>query len=445
MGSPFDWNYATEAEPGLEDRRIGVPRGKAHGGSSAINAMVHIRGHRRCFDSWQAAGNAGWGYDDLLPLFMRSERNDGGGSTHRGSEGPLAVSHCLDPHAGHHAFLSAAVERGFRADPRYDFNVPEPVGTAGFFQRNILNGRRHSAAAAFLAPAMVRGNVDVRSRARVLRLISEGRRVIGVDYLEDGHVKRARAEREVVLCAGAVDSPRLLMVSGIGPAEPLRAHGIDVISSLRGVGSNLQDHLKLSVRWQGTTTFPGSTVTAGLFTSSNGGSPPDLQFYVGRGSNQPDDVVTITVSHVRPRSRGSISLWSADPLAAPIIRANYLQADEDVTALIRGAILAREFGRSRAYDEIRLNEIEPGDNMTSERDLVTFVRQKAETIYHLAGTCRMGPDSDAGAVVDASLRVHGIEGLRVADASIMPEVVNAPTHAACVAIGEKCSALLTGR
>jgi len=445
MGSQYDWSYVTEPEPGLANRRIATPRGKAHGGSSAINAMVHIRGHRLCFDAWRARGNAGWDYEELLPLFKRSEHNDGGSSHYRGTDGPLAVSRCPDPHASHEAFLSAATELGFRADPQYDFNVADPAGVAGVYQRNILNGRRHSAAAAFLAPAMTRPNVEVHSRSQVVRLIREGRSVLGVEYWRDGALTRVRAEREVVLCAGAVDSPRLLMLSGIGPAEHLRAYGIDVVADLPGVGRNLQDHLKVSVRWQGKTTLPGSTVTAGLFTSSTSTSPPDLQFYVGRGLEQPDDMVTITVSLVRPESRGSIVLRSADPLAAPLIRANYLQADADTAALVYGARLTRQLGMSRAYDGLRGEETEPGAMLTSDRDLERFVREKADTIYHLAGTCRMGPDSERDAVVDASLRVHGVERLRVADAAIMPNVVNAPTHAACVAIGEKCAVLISGR
>jgi choline dehydrogenase len=247
------------------------------------------------------------------------------------------------------------------------------------------------------------------------------------------------------VCAGAVDSPRLLMLSGIGPADHLRTSGIETILDLPGVGRNLQDHLKLSLQWTGRTTLPGSTVTAGLFTSSHSTSPPDLQFYVGRGLEQSDEVVTITVSHVRPQSRGSVSLRSADPLAAPVIRANYLHASADVTALIQGARLVRQLGRSRAYDALRLEELEPGVALTSDADLERFIREKADTIYHLAGTCRMAPEADPEAVVDDQLRVYGIDGLRVADASVMPEVVNAPTHAACVVIGEKCAALITGR
>jgi len=444
IGSQYDWRYTTEPEPGLGQRCMATPRGRVHGGSSAINAMVHTRGDRRCFDAWQALGNSGWGYGDLLPLFMRSERNDGGASEYRGADGPLAVSRCCDPHESHHAFLAAAAAQGFLVDPEHDFNVPDPGGVAGFYQRNILNGRRHSAAAAFLAPAMARPNVEVRSRALVTRVLLDGRRAVGVEYACDGRVEQARAAREVVLCAGAIDSPRLLMLSGIGSAEHLRANGIAVVADRPGVGRNLQDHLKLSVRWKGRTALPGSTVTAGLFTSSDGAAVPDLQFYVGRGSDQPDDLVSLTVSLVRPQSRGSVTLRSADPLAPPVIRANYLQAETDVAALVEGVLLARDFGTSPAYDALRVEEVEPGAAITSKGALETFVREKAETIYHLAGTCRMGPESDARAVVDARLRVYQVEGLRVADASIMPEVVNAPTHAACVAIGEKCADLING-
>jgi len=447
MGSQYDWNYETEPEPALAERCMPTPRGRVFGGSSAINAMVHTRGDRRCFDAWRALGNPGWGYDDLLPLFKRSERNDGGASAYRGADGPLAVTRCHDAHASHHAFLAAAADQGFRVDPAHDFNIADPAGVAGFYQRNILNGRRHSAAAAFLAPAMSRPNFEIYSRARVTRLLIERGRAVGVEYVRDGSGERMRAHaaREVVLCAGAIESPRLLMLSGIGSADHLRAHGIDVDADLPGVGRNLQDHLKLSVRWEGRTTLPGSMVTAGLFASSSVPAVPDLQFYVGRGVDQPDELVSLTVSLVRPQSRGWVTLRSGDPFAPPVIRVNYLQADADVTALLAGVQLTRRFGNSRAYDSVRAHEVEPGATVTSPRELEAFIRQRADTIYHLAGTCRMGPESDTQAVVDSHLRVRGVDTLRVADASIMPDVVNAPTHAACVMIGEKCADLISGR
>jgi len=280
----------------------------------------------------------------------------------------------------------------------------------------------------------------------VIRILIEGRRAVGVEYVRDGGValERVRATREVVLCAGAIDSPRLLMLSGIGDAAVLRAHDIDVAADLPGVGRNLQDHLKLSVRWKGRATLPGSTVTAGLFTSSDLSAVPDLQFYVGRGVDIPDQLVSLTVSLVRPRSRGIVTLRSSDPSVPPVICANYLQADEDVAALREGVRLTRELGGSRAYERVRFEEVEPGAAMTSRSDLDTFIRANADTIYHLAGTCRMGRADDAASVVAADLRVRGIDALRVADASIMPEVVNAPTHAACVVVGEKCADLISG-
>lgn len=296
-------------------------------------------------------------------------------------------------------------------------------------------------------PALTRPNLEVRSHAQATWLILEQLKVVGIEYVRNGQVERARASREVVLAGGVVDSPKLLMLSGIGPADHLRANSIAVAADLPGVGQNLQDHLKLSIRWNGKTILPASTVTAGMFTRSSVTSdssqrPPDIQFYVGRGVDQPDRFITITVSLVQPQSRGEIRLRSADPLAAPIIRGNYLQEPADVTALVRGVHLARWFGEAEVYDELRADETEPGVSIKSDTDLTNFVRRAADTIYHPAGTCKMGPASDRMAVVDTSLRVRGVEGLRVADASIMPEIVNATTNAACVMIGEKASDLL---
>lgn len=446
IGSAYDWGYRTEPESGLQGRVLLCPRGRVHGGSSAINAMAHIRGHRKSFDRWRELGNPGWGYHDVLPLFKRSERNDAGGSAYRGGEGLLAVSRGADAHEGHQAFLAAAALNGLKADARFDFNGPSPGGTAGFYQKNILNGRRHSAAAAFLVPILDRPNLEIRSGAVATRLLLSRRRVTGVEYLQDGARGAARAAKEVILCGGVVESPKLLMLSGIGPAGHLRAHGLGVISDLRGVGGNLQDHLRLSIRWRGKTVLPSSTVTAGLFTRLDGrdgaDAVPDLQFYVGRGLAQPDPFVTITVSHVTPKSRGAIRLRSADPLQAPVVQFNYLQDPGDADALVRGAELARKLGASAPYEALRGEEVEPGPDAKTEADLLAFVRRASDTIFHGAGTCRMGPREDPDAVVDARLRVKGVDGLRVADASIMPEVVSATTHAACVMIGEKAADLL---
>jgi choline dehydrogenase len=448
LGSKFDWAYSTEPEPGLQHRRIAFPRGKALGGSSAINAMTFIRGHRLCFDRWQELGNAGWGYDAVLPLFKRIERNESGETEFRGGDGPLAVSNCYDPHASHKAFLAAAWQNGFKADARFDFNEPSPNNIAGYYQKTILDGKRHSVADAFLVPALGRPNLEVRAQSHAVKLLFEGSKAVGVEYIRDGRREQARAAREIVLAGGVIDSPKLLMLSGIGPADHLKSHGIPVIADVRGVGGNFQDHLKLSIRWNGKTELPGSTVTAGMYTrSSQGavGTVPDVQFYVGRGTETPDKFITITMSLVQPKSRGEVRLRAADPLAAPIIRGNYLQEQADVTALVRGVHLARWFGEADAYSGLRADEILPGAAMKSDADLAAFVRRDTDTIYHGAGTCRMGPQGDAAAVVDASLRVRGVEGLRVADASIMPEVVNGTTNAACVMIGEKAAALISRR
>lgn len=446
IGSRFDWGYSTEPEPGMQNRRITFPRGRAVGGSSAINAMTFIRGHQFCFDRWERAGNIGWGYDALLPLFKMSERHEMGETPYRGAAGPLAVSLCTDPHAGHKAFLAAAAQHGFKVDARQDFNIAGPINVAGYYQKTILDGKRHSVADAFLTPALSRPNVELRSQCHATKLIVERGKVVGVEYLRNGKPEQARAAREVVLSGGVIDTPKLLMLSGIGPADRLKAHGIAVIADVPGVGKNFQDHLKLSIRWAGKTELPGSTVTAGMFTRSDPskwGDPPDLQFYVGRGTETPDKFVTITVSLVWPQSRGDVRLRSADPLAAPIIRANYLQEQADVNALVRGVHLARWFGEADAYAPLKGDEILPGAAVKSDAEIAAFVGRGSDTIYHGSGTCKMGPATDTMAVVDPSLRVRGVEGLRVADGSIMPEVVNAPTNAACVMIGEKAAALIT--
>lgn len=445
IGSKYDWGYSTEPEPGLQSRRINFPRGKVHGGSSAINAMTHIRGHQFCFDRWERAGNTGWDYEAVLPYFKKSERHEMGETPYRGADGPLAVSLCTDPHAGHRAFLAAVAQQQYKVDARYDFNQPTPVNVAGYYQKNILDGKRHSAADAFLAPALARPNLEVRSSCQATKLLIEGTRAVAVEYRRDGKPERARAAREIMLCGGVIDTPKLLMLSGIGPADHLKSLGVPVIADVAGVGRNFQDHLKLSIRWNGKVELAGSTVTAGMFVRSdpgNYGDPPDLQFYVGRGVETTDRFITITVSLVFPKSRGEVTLRSADPMAAPIIRANYLQEPADVTALVRGVKMARWFGEADSYIDLRGDEIAPGAAATSDADLAAFARRDSDTIYHGAGTCKMGPPSDRMAVVDPSLRVRGIQGLRVADASIMPEVVNATTHATCVMIGEKAADLV---
>ena len=445
IGSRWDWGYHTAAEPGLQGRRIAFPRGKVLGGSSAINAMTFVRGHALDFDGWRDRGNPGWGFADLRSFFTRSEDNSRGPSEHHGAGGPLAVSDTGDAHAAHEAFLHAAETLGFGARPGWDFNGPQQENGAGYYQKNIRAGRRHSAAAAFLVPARARSNLVVRSGARATRVLLEGRQAVGIEYLAGGRLQRAHAAREVILCGGVVDSPKLLMLSGIGPADHLRAVGVPVVLDLPGVGTNLQDHLKVSVRWRGRGMLPASTTTAGLFVRSEGRSTrlsPDIQFYVGRGVDQPDPFVTITFAVQRPLSRGGVRLLSPNPADAPVIHGNYLQEGADVEALVSGVRLTRALGQTPMFAKLWVEETAPGPHVRSAADLASFVRGTADTIYHPAGTCRMGTGSDALAVVDAQLRLRGVRGLRVADASIMPDVVNATTHAACVMIGERAAELI---
>jgi choline dehydrogenase len=268
IGSPYDWNYETEPEPGLGGRRLRWPRGRGFGGSSAINAMAYVRGHRASFDAWAAAAGDRWSYRAVLPLFRRLEHNSRGATEYLGEGGPLAVSDTTDPHAGHLAFLEAARALGYGASPTWDFNGAQQENGAGFYQKNVLNGRRQSAADAFLQPAMARQNVVVWTHARALRLVIEKARVVAVEVLHEGRVERVPVAREAIVCAGVIESPKLLMLSGIGPAQRLKAHGVRVLVDLPDVGANLHDHPRVSVRWRAEKPLAPSSVSAGLFVRS---------------------------------------------------------------------------------------------------------------------------------------------------------------------------------
>ena len=409
--------------------------------------MAWARGHRLCFDEWARLAGPAWSYRALLPYFRRVEDNSRGASEYHGAGGPLTVADTTDPHAGHLAFLEAARERGFDAAPDFDFDGPRQERGAGFYQKNIRNGQRHSTAAAFLVPVLSRPNLVVWSQTQALRLTFEGRRATGVDVLRAGAPAHARSRREIILSAGAIDSPKLLMLSGVGPADALRRHGIQVVHDLPGVGANLQDHLRVSVRWTGRQSLPGSRVSAGLFTYSRAAAArgaagiPDIQFYVGRGIDTPDPFITLTVAMSQPASRGTITLRSADPVAPPVIRANYLSAPGDLDAMVEGVRLAQALAASKAYEPLRGAPADPDDTVRTDADVRAFIRRAADTIFHAAGTCRMGTGPDA--VVDPTLRVHGLEGLRVADASIFPVNLNAQIHAACVVIGDRASDIMT--
>ena len=450
-GTEVDWNYSTEPEPGLDGRSIKWPRGKTYGGSSAIGAAAYVRGHQLDFDGWADEAGPAWAYREVLPYFRMSEDNVRGASPYHGAGGPMPVADTTDPHAGHLAFLEAARELGFAADPQWDFNGAQQENGAGFYQKNLRDGRRHSAAAAFLTPILNRPTLTVRPHAQVKRLLFTGNRVTGVEYLRGGAagakptVEQVRVSREVIVCAGVIESPKILMLSGIGPADHLRAHGISVVRDMPGVGANLHDHPRIGFRWAGLTTLPGSTVSAGLLTHSiRGVNPgaPNLQFYVGRGLTASDPAIAFSVTISRPHSRGSISLRSADPFAAPMIRAGYFTDGRDMDAALEAVRLARAIAASRAYARLRGAATDPLDSETTPDQIRAFVRRTTSTIYHPGGTCRMGVGPDS--VVGPQLKVHGIEGLRVADASIMPTVVNAQTNAACWMIGERTASFIRG-
>jgi choline dehydrogenase len=450
-GTEVDWNYSTEPEPGLDGRSIKWPRGKTYGGSSAIGAAAYVRGHQLDFDAWAREAGPTWAYREVLPYFRMSEDNVRGASPYHGTGGPMAVADTTDPHAGHLAFLEAARELGFAADPQWDFNGAQQENGAGFYQKNLRDGRRQSAAAAFLTPILNRPNVTVRSHAQVKRLLLTGNRVTGVEYIRGGAagakptVEQVRVSREVIVSAGVIESPKILMLSGIGPADHLRAHGINVVRDMPGVGANLHDHPRIGFRWAGLTTLPGSTVSAGLLTHSiRGVNPgaPNLQFYVGRGLSSPDPAIAFSVTISRPHSRGSITLRSNDPLAAPMIRAGYFTDGRDMDVALEAVRLARAIASSRPYARLRGAAADPLDSETTPDQIRAFVRRVTSTIYHPGGTCRMGLGPDS--VVGPQLKVHGIEGLRVADASIMPTVVNAQTNAACWMIGERTAAFIRG-
>jgi choline dehydrogenase len=462
----INWNYETEPEPALNGRRLWWPRGRVLGGSSSINAMCYIRGQREDYDGWAAAGCAGWSFDELLPVFRRSEDQARGADAWHGTGGPLTVSDLRYRNELSHVFLAATRERGIADNP--DFNGPAQRG-AGWYQVTQRDGRRCSAAAGYLRPALGRPNLRVETGAHVTQVLIDGRRVAGVEYAKDGQLHRLAAGA-VTLAGGTINSPQLLMLSGIGPAAELEAHGIAVRADLPGVGANLQDHLDyctlvrstrpvsydyglLASAWVGLRYFvtrggPGSSNIAesGAFlaTAQAANDRPDVQLHFvpaqldDHGRNRlPGHGYTFHCCVLRPKSRGRIRLASADPAAPARIFANYLAEPEDAATLMAGLRLVREIAAARAFDPYRGTELFPGPEVQSDAQLLAAIRAKAETIYHPVGTCRMG--SDAGAVVDLRLQVRGLEGLSVVDASVMPTLVSGNTTAPTIMIAERAA------
>jgi len=470
---PFNWYYETEPEAELAGRRLYWPRGRGWGGSSSINGMIYIRGQARDYDVWRQMGCEGWSFADVLPYFRRSEDNANGADAVHGAGGPLHVSNPPLENPLFQAFIDAGVAAGWPANA--DFNGPAQEGF-GPYQMTIRGGRRWSTASAFLRPALRRTNLAIASHAHVTRILLEGHRATGVQFLQKGTARHVHAGREIILCAGAVATPQILMLSGIGDADALRPHGISVAVDLKGVGANLQDHLDASIQMEcrlpvtlyaqrGFTALKtglryvlfktGAAASQGL---ESGGfvrsgpqvETPDLQFHFVAGLMTdhtrvlPDrHGVTLHVCYLRPESRGHIRLACADPLAAPRIAPCYLSAPQDRAVLRQGVRLAREIFAAAPFDPYRGAELMPGAGVSGEAALDAWLARTAETIYHPVGTARMG--RDAMSVVDPALKVHGLEGLRVADAAIMPTLVSGNTNAPTIMIAEKAADMILGR
>jgi choline dehydrogenase len=469
----YDWNYRTVPQHRAGSRTVYWPRGKVLGGSSSINAMIYIRGNRHDFEAWRDEhGCAGWGYEDLMPYFRRAEDNSRGASPYHGAGGPLAVSDPRYKSKACEAFIAAGVEQGAKAND--DFNGPRQDGV-GWYQLTQKNGQRCSAATAYLHPAMSRPNLTVHTDALVTKVIMEGGQATGVSYLHHGEPQTARANAEVILSGGAVNSPQLLMLSGIGPAEHLIEMGIDVHTDLRGVGGNLSDHPVLPViwstpkirglwekasqpnlvRWQLTHRGPlaSNVAESGGFAHSEPGLPaPDLQLHVlpapyqDQGLADPTErAMSVLVGLVDVASRGRVRLRSADPRHRPAIDPGYLSDERDSRALAAGLKLVREFVTARPMAEICSSELAPGAHVRSDAELLDYVRHSVVTLYHPVGTCAMGGDSRWNSVLDPELRVRGVTGLRVVDASVMPALPRGNTNAPTIAIAERAADLIAGR
>ena len=469
----INWGFETVPQPGLDGRRGYQPRGRVLGGSSSINAMIYIRGQRQDYDAWAAEGNPGWAFDEVLPYFKRAEHNERGADALHGSGGPLNVMDLRDPNRHTAAFIEAGRQAGHALNP--DFNGPDQEGI-GPYQVTHRNGERCSAAKAFLTPHRGRANLHVLTGAHATRILFEGRRAVGVEYRQGGALRQVRAHREVLLAAGALQSPQLLMLSGVGPGAHLQSHGVAVVHDLPGVGRNLHDHvdvvqvvdaphlkdlfgLSLSAAWQAigsarqwrderrgpyTTNFAEA---GGFLRSGPDAATPDMQlhFVIGKLVDHGRKTVfghgySCHVCLLRPRSRGTLELASADPTAAPRIDPNFLGDADDVQRMVRAVRVMRHIMSQPALRALDGRELAASANLQTDADIERWVRRYADTVYHPVGTCRMG--NGPMDVVDAQLRVRGMQGLRVVDASIMPNIVSGNTNAPVIMIGEKAADMI---
>jgi choline dehydrogenase len=445
-GSDIDWNYVTEPIPSLGGRSIPIARGKVLGGCSSIFAMIHVRGNRRDFDTWNFLGNEGWSYADVLSVFTRLEDFEGGESEYHGVGGPLSIRSNPAPTEVAHAFVEAAMQLGYDG-PNWDFNGARQENGAGLYHYTITpENRRASTAVAFLAPVRGRPNLTVAVNSEVTRILIENGRARGVSFWRDGKEQTVLARREVILSAGTFNSPKILMLSGIGPARHLQAHGIQLVADLPGVGENLQDHVLLPVIYKSKVELPVPwfIAEAGLFVRTRLGreaTSPDLQFHFSAGvpGLMPPDIgpsFGFVPILIQPQSRGRITLRSNRSADPPVLEPNYLSVERDIQVLCHGIELARELARTKAFAPFNNGEVTPGPD-SSEAEIRQFILSNCSTVWHPVGTCKMG--HDALAVVDPRLRVHGVAGLRVADASIMPTITAGNTNAACIMIGERAA------
>ena len=475
-----NWLYPTEPDPGTGGRVHTWPRGKVLGGSSSINGLLYIRGQQADYDGWRQLGCEGWGWDDVAPYFKRSQHQERGADAHHAVGGPLNISDVTTKHPVSDAVVEACVEAGI---PRnHDVNGENQEGVS-YYQLTVKNGQRHSAAAAYLHPVMGRANLKVETRALTTKVIFEGKRAVGVEYLQNGVRKIAKARREVILAGGAINSPQLLQLSGIGPGELLRDHGIEVIADLPGVGENLQDHYVMAVTYRlkaGTVSvneltkgprFLGEVLKyafqrKGLLTLSAAHvaafcksrpdlAGPDIQFHILPASQNLEKAMsgkmeldgapglTIAPCQVRPESRGTIHIKSPDPTVYPAIAPNYLSDPLDQEVAVAGLKWGRKIAAQPALAAYIDHEMLPGPDFSNDEALLGYARMAGSTIYHPVGTCQMG--SGPMAVVDAQLRVRGVEGLRVVDASVMPRLVSGNTNAPTIMIAEKAADMVLGK
>ncbi|MCV3210492.1 choline dehydrogenase [Mesorhizobium sp. YC-39] len=473
--SLYDWGFASEPEPHLGGRVLATPRGKVIGGSSSINGMVYVRGHARDFDHWAEEGATGWGFADVLPYFKRMENANGGEDGWRGKSGPLHVRRGSRSNPLYGAFVEAGRQAGFELTDDYNGAKQEGFGP---MEQTIHGGRRWSAASAYLRPALRRKNVSlVKGFAR--RVIIENQRATGVEIESRRQVQIIKARREVIIAASSINSPKILMLSGIGPAAHLRENGIQMVADRPGVGRNLQDHMELYIQQESTKPITLNSVlnpfskaligaqwlffksglgatnhfeAAAFVRSQAGVDYPDIQYHFIPAAVRYDGKAAAKAhgfqAHVGPmrsKSRGSVTLRSPDPLSKPVIRFNYMSHPDDWTEFRHCIRLTREIFGQKAFDAYRGKEISPGSHVQSDDDLDAFIRDHAESAYHPCGTCRMGRNDDPMSVVDPECRVIGVDGLRVADSSIFPRVTNGNLNAPSIMTGEKAADHILGR